>query len=437
MNIATMRLLDRWAGVPLCTALTWVRRLTDAVRRATSRADGDHLLPADGRPGVQVVDGQPMGAHGAGLEPPRVLLVKLAEMGSTVLALPAIARLQQAYSGVRLHYLCFAENRHVVDLLPGVQWEGVHTIRTDSFWRVARDGLKTLATLRRLRLDAAIDLEMFSRGSAVLVYLSGARIRAGFHRFFAEGLNCGDLFTHRLSYNGHAHTSQAFLALVEALGHSPCELPMLKQRLPAPTGLPRFEPTEDERQAVRRKLMERGWPGDNTARIIILNANASDLLPLRRWPTERFIELARRCLSANERHWVVLTGSPSEQSAIETLARQIGHERVISMAGATTLREVVALYGLADVLVTNDSGPAHFAALTPVRIISLFGPETPELYRPLSEVNRSITAGLACSPCINVFNSRLSACRDNRCMKAISVDEVFAAVSDAMRERPS
>lgn len=421
MNIATMRLLDRWAGVPLCATLTLVRRVADGVGRWNST----QTKPPGPSP-VPLTDGT---------RPPSILLVKLAEMGSTVLALPALVRLQELYPGVRLHYLCFRENRSVIDLIPEVRWEAVHTIRTDSAATVIRDSLSVLRALRRLKLDAAIDLEIFSRASAALIYASGARIRVGYHRFFAEGLNCGDLFTHRLSHNSHLHISGAFMALVEALAGPPDEVPMLKSRIEPPRGLPRFRPTPEEAEAVRDKLQAHGYPADGSGRIIILNANASDLLPLRKWAPERFEELARRCLAADENHWIVLTGSPAEVAAIDALARRIDHPRVINMAGKTTLREVVTLYGLAEVLVTNDSGPAHFAALTPVSIVSLFGPETPNLYRPLSEANHSITAGLACSPCIHVFNSRLSACTVNRCMQAIAVDEVFAAVTDALRRR--
>lgn len=419
MNIQTMRRLDRCVGVPLCAALTAARRLEDAWR---------WLFPP-GRPD-RIEQALKTGAA-AIADPPSILFVKLAEMGSTVMALPAIERLQQRLPGVRLHYLCFAENRGVLDLLPGIRWAGVHTIRTTSLEILVKDSLRVLGRLRRLELDAAIDLEIFSRASASLVYLSGARRRVGFHRFRAEGLYCGDLFTHRLSYNNHLHTSAAFLALAEAALRDNVETPMLKAAVAPPGHLPAFEPRDDERQSILRKLRDAGYPAQGRAPIVLLNANASDLLPLRRWPMERFEALARRCLAAHDDLWVVLTGSPSESGPIEALSRRLNHPRVISMAGKTTLRELIMLYILSDVLITNDSGPAHFAALTPIRIVSLFGPETPELYRPVSPNNESLTAGLACSPCIHVFNARDSACTDNQCMKQITVDAVFAAFERA------
>ena len=103
------------------------------------------------------------------------------------------------------------------------------------------------------------------------------------------------------------------------------------------------------------------------------------------------------------------------------------------MAGQTSLRELLTLYTVADVLVTNDSGPGHFASLTPVHAIVLFGPETPRLFGPLAPSTTVIWKELACSPCVSVFNHRLSPCRNNVCMQSITVDEVFAAVERVLR----
>jgi ADP-heptose:LPS heptosyltransferase len=105
---------------------------------------------------------------------------------------------------------------------------------------------------------------------------------------------------------------------------------------------------------------------------------------------------------------------------------------VISVAGATTLRDVLVLYTLADVLVTNDSGPGHFASMTDIHNVVLFGPETPQLFGPLGPNRHVIWAELACSPCVSPYNHRFSACSNNRCMQAISVDHVFAEVSSAL-----
>ena len=168
---------------------------------------------------------------------------------------------------------------------------------------------------------------------------------------------------------------------------------------------------------------------------MIVNPNASDLLPLRKWENSRFIELSERILARYPDAKIAVTGAPSEQAAAEALGRAVNADRVVSFAGKTSLRELLTLYTLADVLVTNDSGPGHFALLTPVHAVVLFGPETPVLFGSLAPATTIIWKELACSPCVSVFNHRLSPCRNNVCMQAITVDEVFDAVRNAIEIR--
>jgi len=115
--------------------------------------------------------------------------------------------------------------------------------------------------------------------------------------------------------------------------------------------------------------------------------------------------------------------------------RQVGSERCFSLAGKTTLRQLLVLYTLAEVLATNDSGPAHFAALTPIDVVTLFGPETPALFAALTPRNHVLWSGIVCSPCVNAFNNRESQCKNNICMQRITVEQVFAEVRRAYDAR--
>jgi hypothetical protein len=63
-----------------------------------------------------------------------------------------------------------------------------------------------------------------------------------------------------------------------------------------------------------------------------------------------------------------------------------------------------------------------------VEVVVLFGPETPLLFAAPSPRTHPLWAGLACSPCINAFNNRNSTCRNNVCMREITVDHVFGEV---------
>jgi ADP-heptose:LPS heptosyltransferase len=168
-------------------------------------------------------------------------------------------------------------------------------------------------------------------------------------------------------------------------------------------------------------------------RLVLVNPNASEMLPHRRWMADRYAEVIRRVLAARDDVLVAVTGAPSERAEAEALAASAG-ARCVSLAGKTKLAELPALYGCATLMVSNDSGPAHFAAATGLQTIVLFGPETPKLYQPLGN-SRAIYVGLACSPCVSAHNHRKTACTDNVCMQAITVERVFDEVMDALSAR--
>jgi ADP-heptose:LPS heptosyltransferase len=223
--------------------------------------------------------------------------------------------------------------------------------------------------------------------------------------------------------------------MVEALEQAPDRFPTFGGKIPAAdTVSPQFVgslPTTEEVQAIIQH--ESGQAGAPS--LILLNPNASDLLPLRKWPADRYVELARRLLERFTDVSVAMTGAPDEAEAIAQLAAKVGSPRCFSLAGKTTLPQLLVLYTLAELLVTNDSGPAHFASMTPITVITLFGPETPLLFRALTPRAIPIWMQLPCSPCVNAYNNRQSACRDNICMKSITVDHVYAVSCKAYLDR--
>src|SRR5204863_6150285 len=192
--------------------------------------------------------------------------------------------------------------------------------------------------------------------------------------------------------------------------------------------LARFRPSQSEVAEINA-LLQRENPRTGSGPLILLNPNASDLLPLRRWPSLRYVELARRLLHRYPELFIGFTGAPAEADPNNQLANEVGSDRVIPLAGKTTLRQMLVLYTRSQILVTNDSGPAHFASMTLIRVVTLFGPETPALFAARSPNAIALWAGIACSPCVNAYNNRQSVCRNNLCMQAITVDDVFEKVT--------
>jgi ADP-heptose:LPS heptosyltransferase len=406
MNIDTMRAIDRWLGIPLTFLLTLVLRLRDIF-----------IPPAAARP-------------------KRILFIELSEMGSTILADPAL-RKAKAKLGAELFFVIFAGNRGSLDLLGTVPPENIFTLRDDSLFTLTADTLRFLVWTRRRGIDAVIDLELFSRFTALLAGASGAALRAGFHRFCGEGLYRGEMLTHRVAYNPHLHIAKNFIALVNSLLAAEPELPYCKQLISdEEIRLPVLRFSEAELAAMRRRVAERHPEYDPARhRLVLINPNASEMLPQRRWPAERCIELIRRILEAAPDVLALITGAPAEQAEAAAQCAAVGNLRCVNFAGAVRLAELPLLYSIATLMVTNDSGPGHFSAITPLPVFVLFGPETPKLYGSLGNAT-PIFAGLACSPCVSAANHRKTPCTDNKCLQAISVEQVFAAIEPLLRGEP-
>jgi ADP-heptose:LPS heptosyltransferase len=148
---------------------------------------------------------------------------------------------------------------------------------------------------------------------------------------------------------------------------------------------------------------------------------------MRRLPLNSFTEITRQLLNDPD-VFVLITGVASEKPDAQHICSRIGSPRVVDLTGQTTLLELLYVFDLAHVLVTNDSGPAHLAALTKIHVVVFFGPEIPERYRPLATSSDIVHTGFTCSPCIGPHNQRLSPCNNNLCLKSIDVDEVVSLV---------
>ena len=395
-----MRAVDYWIGIPLCFLCTQVVRLL---------------------------------GRGRGPEKPRrVLFIELSEMGSTVIANPALQKAKDAL-GAEIFFLIFERNADSLRLLDTVPEANIITIRENNVTMLALDSLRFLSWVRKAKIDTVIDLELFSRYSGLLTGLSGARRRVGFHRFHSEGLYRGEMLTHRVNYNGHIHIAKNFVCMINALLAPQPEVPYSKTHVSDEEIRVPLQPVTEEAKEHVRGLVRRVYPDYRPEyhRIVLINPNSSELLPQRRWARDNFSALAKMVVEEWEDALVLITGSPGEREEAILMQDKIGHPRFRSFAGMHKLMAITALYNIATVLVTNDSGPAHFSAITPIRSIVLFGPETPRLYGSLGNTE-SITADLSCSPCVTAANQKNSACNDAVCMRLITPERVLASVRAVM-----
>jgi len=281
-------------------------------------------------------------------------------------------------------------------------------------------------------------LEMFARYSTLLSYVSGARKRVGFYRYHQEGLYIGNFLSHKVHYNPHIHTAHAFLSLVHAIEAPGGQMPLTKFSLDRleeqALDLPVFQTSAADREQIWRLLQAGRAPLDPRKQLVIVNPNASAWLSIRKWPLNNYVALVKRLLTDTELY-VVITGVAAEKPDADYICHAVQDARVLNLAGKTTLTNLLHLFNLGSVLITNDSGPAHFAALTTIHTMVFFGPETPKLYRPLGKKCTVLYTNYACSPCVSAYNQRHSPCQDNVCLQSIRVDEVYGMVRALIEPR--
>lgn len=362
----------------------------------------------------------------------KILFLQISELGSSILARPSIQYLQEKHPDAEIYYLIFDEMKSAIEMLDLIPKENIITIRSKSFSLLTKDTLKAISRIRKLKIDAVIDLELFARFSAALSYLTKARIKVGFNKFHMEGLYRGSFYTHKVLYNHNQHISLSFLSLVQAIEAPENELPLLKKSLKNyPIKEFRIPTTEDKKKQMWQKLKNINPEINEKKKIVILNPNASALLPLRKWPLENYCIFAKQLLQ-DKNVFLVITGVESEKLDAEAICNYVKDKRCLDLAGKTTLRELIELYYISNVLVSNDSGPPQFASLTPIKIFVFFGPETPKLYSAISKNLTVLYSSFSCSPCVSAYNHRKSPCNDNKCLQAIKPDFVYKLVKEAL-----
>jgi ADP-heptose:LPS heptosyltransferase len=358
-----------------------------------------------------------------------VLAIKFWGVGSLQLLTPAAAALRRRRPGAELVLLTLAANREcagrlgVFDRVLSLDVAGAGWL--ELFRRIAALVLE----LRRERFDEVYDFEFFTRFSAVVSVLTGARRLAG---FASTRVWRGGFHDERVPFNRYWHVARNFRVLaggedgrnVTAADLSPV----------------RFD-ERDERD-LEALLARRAC--DPSRPLAVLNPNAGTLSLERRWPPARFGALARR-LAREDGLTVVLIGAAGEREHTEGAARAAGiasapgapasGAELLNLAGELSIGMLAALLARAAVVVTNDSGPMHLAAALGAPTVGLFGPETPVMYAPLGLEARALYRPPPCSPCINVHDNKVSSCifGEPQCLVNIEVDEVLAAARAARR----
>lgn len=397
MKIELMRKMDYWLGIPLCFLLSIVHWfLKPFVLRKTKFT-----------------------IH------PKILFIKLSEMGSILLAYPLFDRALKEYPKENIFFLTFYKNKPLFEILNIVPHRNILTIRENSALHFLMDTIKAIRKIRGEKIGVVFDLEFFSRFSAIIVYLSGSSKRAGFYNYKGEGLYRGNFLTHKVQYNPTLHISKLYLSFWQAAKAETKFTPELEERVEdGDIFLPRLNLIDGVKDGIWSDLKRFGIEQGN--RIILINPGEGHI-PQRDWHLDNFITLSKKLLEDDRNH-LIIVGIDGVSKKAKRILDLVGNRRLIDLTNKTTLSEILELFNIGSALIANDCGLAHIASLAPIKKFILFGPESPKIYAPLGENTWIIYSDLPCSPCLSVFNNRNSTCLDNKCLKKITPDEVYELI---------
>jgi heptosyltransferase II len=331
----------------------------------------------------------------------RVLIVKFGAIGDVIMALPAVHALHK--EGVDIDWVCGAT---VAPLLACYPW--IHTIVADE-----RGILKGSRTKR---LKAMMSLWQLVGGKkyelcVTLYYDARYRlltlpVRASRKLMLSKTEREMRLLPGRHHTDEYARILLGLKDEERSVGLAPVRPEVLPK-----SPLPR---------------------GGGEIRVLLAPGGAKNMMrddSLRRWPAERYVELAQKLIAKGIR--IVLIGGPEDGWVIPLFA---GLD-VENLIATLSLPQTLALLNESDVLVTHDTGPLHLAGVTRVGIVSVFGPTDPRGRLPQRADAVAIWGGegFACRPC---YDGRdFAPCKNNGCMQQVSVEMVLSEVTAMIEQR--
>jgi len=276
-----------------------------------------------------------------------------------------------------------------------------------SGWRFAR-------RLRKERFDLALLLPNSFR-SAFWAWISGARRRVGFDRY-GRGWMLTDPVTPRPPDVPHPVIDE-YLHLARYLG---CQDLSRKTELAT-------RKADEERL---RSFWRRQSPGGHAeAGVVCLNPGGA-FGSAKHWPVTSFAELALRLATELKKRVLVLCG-PAECDEAREIVRLAHHRAVVGLADETpSIGLTKAAIRSAELLVTTDSGPRHFAPPFDVPVITLFGPTHAAWSETFYERSLHLQADVECGPC----QQRVCPLTHHRCMRAVTTAWAFKAAVTLLEE---
>lgn len=322
-----------------------------------------------------------------------ILAIRIDRIGDVVVSLPAIKALHAIFPNAKISTLVRRSNAALLADVPYI----AEVIPYAGF-------RCSVARIRRMKFDIAVDMLMdYSIKTAVISFLSGAPVRAGF-----DIASRGRFFNIAVTHDAkEKHMSEHILDMVRSVG-------LFFKAEGRADWDPRPRLTVSKDAIVRMEDMLRA--GGISKEESIVSIHPGGHFSSQRWMPESFAKIADMIAERYDTRVVIIGGS-TERKLAESIT-SLAKTKPVLMVGRP-LDEVAAIISVSKLLICNNSGPLHMAAALGTPTVSIMGPTDPALWRPQGDDQIVIRKRLPCSPC------PAGRCDAHVCMSSITVDEVF------------
>lgn len=322
----------------------------------------------------------------------RILVIKLRAIGDVVLSTVVLKNLRQAFPNATLDFLTEYPSKEVVFGNPNVDTVFAFNIKEET-------GLSLIMKIRRQRYDLVIDLFGNPR-SAIVAYCSGAKYRMGYR--FGWRKYCYNIVVE--PRGGEVHNTEFNLDALKAIN------------VPVTEKSPFFPVSEEARVFADDFFRKESLSGK-----FVVAINPGGGWYTKRWRAKSYAELGDR-LRAEFDACIIITWGPGEEKLAEEIRSAMGGSA--TLIPRSTLKELGAILERCSLMVTNDSGPMHIAAVLGTPIVAIYGPTHPELQGPVTE-----NAGIVQKKELSCLGCNLTECPiGNPCMEGLEVDVVLGEV---------
>lgn len=336
-------------------------------------------------------------------------------IGDAVMCLPALEALKKTFPKAEVTVLAKGRVAPVFRIVPALT--DVMEYESGGRHKGLAGRIRLAREIRRMGFDLAV-LFQNAFDAAFLSFISGIPQRAGYARDFRRRLLTLPVkVTDEIKKK---HEVFYYLNIINALSGTDAVAPL---KPPAP----KLRLKKEDTARASAILKERGIEGRPLAGV----APGASYGPAKRWAPEKFAKVIKR-LSGELGFTAIVFGAGEDKDACDKVTELSGGD-AISLCGATTLSEAMAVLSGLKVLITNDSGLMHIADALGVPVVAVFGSTDASLTGPLGKESVVISKGVKCSPCFE----RVCRFGHYMCLNSITPDEVYSSARALVKKAAS